>query len=102
MITAMKLVVPQQFVNWAVGRQTTAEAAETTGGIPVWYPGLRTLIDARDNTTVFGLTFAASAIVTSCPDLEQRPEIATSLSHVVGDTVPTTGLTAAALPVRAA
>ena len=102
MITAMKLGVPQKFVNWAAGRQATAEAAEVTGGIPVWYPGLRTLIDARDNTAAFGLTFAASAIVTSCPDLEQRPEIATSLSHLVGDTVPTTGLTAAALPVRAA
>ena len=45
-----------------------------------WAEYLRTLIEARDNAAAFGLTFAASAIVTSCPDMEQRQEIATSLS----------------------
>ncbi len=66
--------------------------------VPVWVPSLRTLLDARDNTTLYGMSFAAAALVGSCPDTDTRATIAKKLSQLVNDKIPETGLVATPLP----
>lgn len=96
--TAVRLSVPAPFVQMARLQEAAAHVSGKTGGVPVWVPSLRTLLDARDNTTLYGMSFAAAALVGSCPDPDTRATIAKKLSQLVNDKIPETGLVATPLP----
>lgn len=98
MATARRLGVPAPLITAAIHLQTAAQDAANNGGIPLWFPGLRTLIDARDTAAEYGLTFAAAGVVSACPNPDQRPDVATVLTGQIGDTVHRDGLIAQPLP----
>lgn len=97
--TARNLRVPSPFVAVAQDLLDQQATAEATGGLVPWAPGLRVLLDARDNTLLFGATFAAHAMVSASPDdPAQRKNLASKLKLALGDMVSEHGLTARPQP----
>lgn len=77
--TAAELDVPPPFVKAARALRTRNQRAATSGHEAVWVPTLRSLLKARDIAAEFGLRFAAAALISSCPDDLQQPDVARAL-----------------------
>lgn len=77
--TAAELDVPPAFVKAARALRARSQRASSTGDECVWVPTLRSLLKSRDIAREFGLQFAAAALISSCPDDLQQPEVARAL-----------------------
>ncbi|MFI9507171.1 AAA family ATPase [Nocardia sp. NPDC052566] len=82
--TAAQLGVPSEFVDAARILAADSAVAAVTGREAPWVPTLRSLLKARDVAEHFGLRFAASALVSACPDELQRLAIARALENKLG------------------
>lgn len=93
---AQRLGVPKPLVRACkvLQRQNAGSIADGGYGSAEWVPGIRDLLDARDNAELFGIQFAVEALVSACPDPERRSVIAAALGNNAPDPVNPNGLTA--------
>jgi len=94
---ARRLGVPAGLVNAAAALNTENQVLIREGGYSAaqWVPSIRDLLKAKALTDLFGLMFAAAAMVSYCPEVERWPAIADALSACLPDAV-AGGLVAAA------
>lgn len=95
---ARRLGVPAGLVNAAAAMNTENQVLIREGGYSAaqWVPSIRDLLKAKALCDLFGLMFAAAAVVSYCPDVERWPAIADALSACLPDAVPGGLVTAAA------
>ena len=99
---ARRLGVPAGLVNAAAALGTENQVLIREGGYSAgqWVPSIRDLLKASMLADLFGLMFAAAAVVSYCPEVERWPAIADALTACLPDAV-AGGLvaTAATMPV---
>ena len=78
---------PPQLVQAAENLTTQSRQSITSGGPEIWAPQMRELLSAKRLIDAgFGLTFAASALLTQCPHPEDLPTVTDALHRATGRT----------------